>query len=122
MYAPDQCKTERSEEVQVRRLADVLDDVCRDISSPKTFVKIDTQGHDMAVLRGLGTRLKDIVGLQIEASVLPIYSECPMMLDYLKFLEANGFQITGMYPVARDERLRVVEFDCIAVRENGATS
>jgi hypothetical protein len=31
-------------------------------------------------------------------------------------LQGLGFEVSGMFPVNRDGGLRVIEFDCVAVR------
>jgi hypothetical protein len=41
----------------------------------------------------------------------------------LEHYEAIGFQITGIFPVARDrDKLRVVEFDCVMFHRDAVKS
>lgn len=44
-----------------------------EFSKPVVYLKIDTQGYDLAVLRGTVETLKCVPVLQMEAAVRPIY-------------------------------------------------
>lgn len=81
----------------------------------KTFVKIDTQGHDRTVINGGLDRLKVVPLLQTEVSFLPIYQNMPSYRDSLGLLADIGFDVLGMFPVSRDDAGRVREFDCLCL-------
>ena len=81
----------------------------------RAFVKIDTQGHDGAVMSGGAIRLQQIPLLQTEISFLPIYQGMPTFIETLTFLTENGFDVLGMFPVSRDDEGRVREFDCLCL-------
>ena len=122
-YAKDQFGTmasvSRVEEVPVRRLESVLDDVVAGLDNPRIFLKIDTQGYDLEVLAGAGASISRLLGIQTEVSVKQIYDGTVGLCDTLTRLNGLGFEITGLYPVSRDRQLRVIEFDCVAVRSDG---
>ncbi len=80
------------------------------------FLKTDTQGFDMNVLRGLGERLADVRGIQIEAAFKPIYEGMPRYGEVLAFLEQAGFSLSGVYPVSRDPSHAIIEADFVFVR------
>lgn len=81
----------------------------------KTFVKIDTQGHDLAVMCGGREALKKAPLMQTEVSMRPIYQDMPSFADSIAYLNSIGFDVTGLFPVSRDDHMRIVEFDCMAV-------
>lgn len=108
-------EVERREEVEVFRLDDVISDVLPS-SDSRVFLKLDTQGWDLEVLAGASNCVDRVVGLQSEISVRPIYEEMPGYLEALAAMEGLGFELTGLFPVARDRRLRLVELDCIMIR------
>ena len=110
---------DRTEEVPVRRLDAVLGDVVPDPRA-RIFLKSDTQGYDMNVLRGAAGCLERIAGLQIELSIRHVYRGAPSYLDALRELSDMGLEITGMFPVQRDPQLRVVNFDCVMVNSRFA--
>jgi FkbM family methyltransferase len=107
-----------SETVTVQRLETVIDSCVDGLATPRIFLKIDTQGYDLQVLEGAGRALACTVCLQVELSVKPVYEGMINYLDAIPRINALGFEITGLFPVNRDALLRVVEFDCVAVRPN----
>lgn len=86
----------------------------------KPFLKMDTQGFDLQVLRGGAQCLHHFLGLQSEVSVIPIYEGMPSWKQALAEYEAQGFALSGLYPVSHDEQLRVVEFDALMTRTDGS--
>lgn len=107
----------RTVEVPVRRLDGVLDEVLAGVPSPRPYLKLDTQGYDLEVFAGLGARARDIVAMQSEVALLAIYEGMPRLAEALRAYEAAGFEVTGLYPVSRENRTaRVLEFDCVMVR------
>ena len=113
---PSLRETERHE-VPVRRLDDLLDEVLDGLPAPRPFLKMDTQGYDVEVFRGLGKRARECVGLQSEVALMRLYEGMPRMAEALAVYEEAGFEVSGMYPVNREENSgRVLEFDCLMVR------
>src|SRR5208282_754513 len=108
-----------SETVVLRRLETVIDSCCDGLTTPRIFLKLDTQGYDLEVLAGAGQGLDCTVALQVELSVKPVYQGMVNYLDAIPRINALGFEVTGLFPVNRDGLLRVVEFDCVAVRPGG---
>jgi FkbM family methyltransferase len=105
----------RVEMVQVRRLDEVMDEVRGGSGCHSIYLKLDTQGYDLEVLKGASATLASIAALQTEVSVLPIYRHMPNWLTSLRILKEHSFDVTGLFPVSQDPALRVVEFDCVAV-------
>ncbi|PZF85500.1 FkbM family methyltransferase [Jiangella anatolica] len=112
----DVIETARIEHVQVRRLETMWERALEGIDDRRIYLKLDTQGWDLEVLDGAGDRLADVLALQTEASVQPIYDGMPTHLETLRAIEAAGFTVSGMFPVTLDPRLALVEYDCVAVR------
>jgi FkbM family methyltransferase len=111
----------RTEQVPVRRLDGVLHEYVRDPRA-RIFLKSDTQGYDMSVIRGATGCLDRIAALQIELSIRHVYKGAPSYTEALRELTALGFEITGMFPVQRDPQLRVVNFDCVMINSRAAAS
>jgi FkbM family methyltransferase len=109
--------------VPVHRLDGLLDEVLSGLSDPRPFLKMDTQGFDVEVFRGLGDRAGEFVGLQSELALLQLYQGMPRLPEALGVYEEAGFEVSGMYPVTREERTgRVLEFDCLMVRADALPS
>ena len=103
------------ERVTVRRLDQVLDDMPAIGSAKRIFLKMDTQGYDTKVFQGLGDRVKVVVGMQSEVSLIPIYEDMPHWTESIAMYEAAGFGVVGLYPITHDDG-RVIEYDCLLQR------
>lgn len=110
------------ETVTVRTLDVVLPALQERLGFDRPYLKLDTQGFDIEVLRGAGDSLPTVQALQTEASVLGIYKGMPGYMDTLRHLDGLGFDITGMYAVSRDTALRLVEFDCVMINRRAIAS
>jgi FkbM family methyltransferase len=82
------------------------------------YLKCDTQGFDMEVIRGATGTLSRIKAMQIEMGVQRIYKGLPHYTENLKELEALGFIPAGFVPVSRDANLGGIEFDAVLVRDH----
>jgi FkbM family methyltransferase len=105
-----------TETVTVATLDEMFDQVISGISDPHVYLKMDTQGWDLEVLKGAPESLMHVMALQSEIATQAIYDGMPMMRDSLDYLDRAGFAISGLFPVNLDRNLRAVEFDCVAVR------
>lgn len=105
----------RTEQVPVRRLDSLLADVLGGRSDARVFLKCDTQGFDTQVMAGAARSLTSIVALQVELSFTPIYAGAPDYDRVLEQMTSSGFDVAGIYPVRRDELLRIVNFDCMMI-------
>jgi FkbM family methyltransferase len=105
----------REETVKVLRLDEVLAEISPWPTDERIYLKMDTQGFDMEVFEGLGDRLSNVVALQSEVSLIPIYDHMPHWTECITTFERAGFGIAGMFPVNRD-RGRVIEYDCVLIR------
>jgi FkbM family methyltransferase len=113
---PGESSVVAEEEVLMRRLdswcASELDGAC----GGRIFLKVDTQGCDLEVVRGAAGILDRVGALQVEGSFRHLYEGTPHFLDTLAFLREGGFEPTGIFPVIRDSMLRLIEVDCVLVR------
>jgi FkbM family methyltransferase len=110
----------RRETVPIARLDDLFDQIVSGIEEPRVYLKLDTQGYDLEVLKGATQSLPRIVAMQSEVSFLPIYEGMPGFAEAIAHLRECGFDVSGLFPVTLDEHLRAVEFDCVAVRASPA--
>lgn len=81
--------------------------------SSNDYLKMDTQGYDLEVMKGVTGILQRISALQTEVPMLLLYSKMPDYINSIGTLNELGFDISGMFPVTQDDALRVVEFDCV---------
>jgi FkbM family methyltransferase len=105
-------ETVATETVTVRRLDSLWDEYVP--ADARVYLKVDTQGWDMEVLAGLGDHRP--LALQTEVAVQPIYDGAPSTSLSLDTLTQMGYVPSGMFPVSLDKTMRLIEFDCVAVR------
>jgi FkbM family methyltransferase len=106
--------TARIETVPIVRL-DSMSEILTSIGP--LFLKSDTQGWDLEVLRGLGSVAERVVAVQVELSVRPIYSGGSDHLEVIEQLRERGFVPAGFFTVDRDASHRLVEYDGVFIRD-----
>jgi FkbM family methyltransferase len=111
---------QRTEAVEVRTLMEVAGDLGIRELLARTFLKCDTQGFDINVLRGAGALLGTIRMLQVELAVRRIYDHSTGMNDMLEFLETAGFSPVSMFPITRLTDWSAIEVDYLGVSRNTA--
>jgi FkbM family methyltransferase len=105
------------EPVVVQRLDAVIDDAPEVLPGDAALLKIDAQGSDLDILRGATKCMDRVASLQIELPVLAIYEGLPTLGSAIDEVTAYGFDLVGLFPIARDDDLRVLEFDGLFVRK-----
>ena len=112
-----QNRMEKKESVAVRRLDDVIGACLAGIVSPRIYLKMDTQGFDLEVVKGAEVVLRDVLALQTEVSFKGIYHQIPGFAQSIAELQARGFEVVDFLPVdSRFDELSALEMDCIMVR------
>ncbi len=109
----------RTERIAIRRLDAIFGEVVPAHAS-RVFMKTDTQGYDMSVVRGARGCLDRLAALQVELPVREVYRGAPDYLRSLAELSSMGYELTGLFPVQRDATLRVVNLDAVLVRRDEA--
>ena len=55
------------------------------------FLKLDVQGYEIHVLKGAESALKRTEFVLLEASLIPVNTGCPLILEVLSFMADRGF-------------------------------
>jgi FkbM family methyltransferase len=84
----------------------------------RPFLKLDTQGFDLAVLRGAGDVLSRFVGFQSELSIRRIYQDAVDFREALGFYQSLGFDLSALVPNNGGHFPALIEIDCIMVRRD----
>lgn len=111
---------EHTENVEVRKLDSIMAMLSAKHGAENIYLKLDTQGYDLEVVKGARAVLPQVLALQTELSVQQIYAGMPNLVESLQQLTAWGFDVAGLYPVTRDDLLRVIEFDCVMINRASA--
>lgn len=104
--------------VPVRRLDGVILGVAKRVKQPRIFLKLDTQGFDLEVMKGLGDRnLARVPVVQTEMPVVRrMYAAAPTFIKVLDYFMKRGYRPAAYLNVISDERLQAHEMDGLFVR------
>jgi FkbM family methyltransferase len=107
--------------VKVRKLNDVIEELKNEVAADRFYLKLDTQGFDLAVMRGANTVLPQICAMQSEIPMLKLYHGAPGYDEALRFYREQGFDVTGFFSVNRDDSLRIIDVDCVMINRAWVT-
>jgi FkbM family methyltransferase len=108
-----------TEEVTLRRLDGLMQEVTAGMPDLRLYLKLDTQGYDLRVFEGLGERAADVVAMQSEMALAEMYESAPSMTQALETYVDAGFSVSGLFLVSRNwSSWSAVEYDCVMVRES----
>ena len=81
------------------------------------FLKIDTQGNDLAVIRSAGPRLRDIrkIMLEVDVTAKRLYQGSPSKQEVLSFLQEAGFRLVSTEPQYNGQEENLT-FECASSR------
>ena len=65
------------------------------------FIKIDTQGYELEILKGGEKTLAHAEFVLLEVSFLDIYLDCPLVTDTLNFMKERGFVVYDICTLMR---------------------
>lgn len=85
------------ERVTVRRLEGIWGEL--EIKDElRVHMKVDVEGHELAVLRGAADLLPKIALVELEISIAPMFEGGPLLPDVVAFLTGRGFDIVALEP------------------------
>ena len=60
------------------------------------FIKIDTQGHELAILHGAQKSLGTVIGLELEVEFVSLYKNQPLFNEVDTFVRNQGFELIDL--------------------------
>jgi len=118
-FLPGKMVTSKIKEVRkvpVRRLDSVLQEILPGVAAERIYLKCDTQGFDLQVVKGAAGLMRQIVGLQSEIAVKTLYVGMPRYLESLAFYESLGLELMDLWLVGRTVTGEAMEYDCVMKR------
>jgi FkbM family methyltransferase len=94
----------------------------RDFLGGRIYLKLDTQGYDLLVMKGLDLQHDQVIAVQTEASITPLYDGAPDYHQSISALTDRGFTLSGFYHNNSGHFPRLLEFDCHLVRLDALAS
>jgi len=109
------------ETITLRTLDSIIDSIATE--GENIYLKSDTQGYEVEVLRGAENTLNRVAGLQIELSLVPLYDGETLLADMIHGLAARGFQLMSLEQVFADPATgQLLQVDGIFFRTSPAGS
>jgi len=102
--------------VPCARLETLLPDLGEAQGARAILLKIDTQGHDAAVVAGAGKLLGQMTAVQTEMAVRPLYDGATDWRDMTLLLEQAGFVPNAVFANNKGHFPLLVEMDGLFVR------
>jgi len=96
-----------------------LDTIYNDFNKPgdKVFLKIDTQGYEKNVLDGAKKSIPYICGLQVELSLVSLYTGSSLFMEMIEYIKSFGFALCSVENGFYDEKTgRLMQLDGIFFR------
>lgn len=106
-------KVEREIQVRTKTIAEIFPTLEAQYGFGRPFLKMDTQGHDVAIARGAGEAIRKFVGLQSELGLTPLYVGAPDYHEAITFYRSLGFKLSGLIPNNSGHFPDLNEVDCL---------
>ncbi len=90
----------------------------RQLGFKRAFLKMDTQGNDLAVVEGASVTLQEFVGLQSELAIRKLYAGAVGFADTIAGYQAHGFELSAFVPNNSGHFPLPVEMDCVMFRKD----
>lgn len=83
----------------------------------RIYLKIDTQGYELEVLKGAERMLHKVEAIELELSVVPLYDRQVLYKQLIQYLKIIGFDLVWMERGFSDQTTgEVLQFDGIFLR------
>ena len=104
--------------VQCHQLDTIFNELKREHKFQRPFLKMDTQGNDLAVLAGATKSLAEILGLQSELGFKRLYEDMPLFNEALEAYSRAGFELSALVPNNAGHFPVLLEMDCIMINSS----
>jgi FkbM family methyltransferase len=122
LHSPDHSQTDifldrnviiQTIQIEATTLDRQFEVLAREIGFNRPFLKMDTQGHDLAVVAGGRQHIAAFAGLQSELSINLLYEGAPNWHEALKIYRDLGFRLTALIPNNAGHFPNLNEIDCL---------
>lgn len=104
--------------VRTERLETALRRLRSEYSFQRSFLKLDTQGYDVKIIKGASDIVRDFVGLQSELAIEKLYADSTDFREAITEYERCGFSLSAFVPNNAGHFPLLLEMDCIMVRSD----
>jgi len=104
--------------VRTETLSSVFNRLRQKFAFHRPFLKMDTQGFDVEVVRSGSEVIQQFLGLQSELAVKKIYDQSVDFREAISFYQSCGFELSAMVPNNGGHFPGLIELDCIMIRRD----
>lgn len=104
--------------VETERLESALTRLRQKLQFERPFLKMDTQGFDVSIVRNSRAVMHQFVGIQSELAIARLYESAVDFREALAEYEQCGFVLGALVPNNAGHFPRLLETDCIMVRRD----
>jgi hypothetical protein len=84
------------------------------------FLKLDVQGFELEVLNGSSNCLKNCELVLLEASLIPVNKNCPLIIDVMSFMQERDFQLLDFCSQIRRKDGALWQTDLMFIKKHSA--
>jgi FkbM family methyltransferase len=104
------------ETIELKTLDSIYSEL--EVAGEKIFMKVDTQGYEMHVLKGAVNSLPLISGLQLELSASALYEGEELYYTICRYVEEKGFRLVRIIPGYTNRATgEMLQFDAVFFRK-----
>lgn len=107
---------ERAIQVKTETLTTAYTRLQKQYGFQRPFLKMDTQGYDVEIVKHAGPALTKFIGLQSEIAVKKLYESAVGFREAISVYESFGFELSAFVPNNGGHFPWLVETDCIMIR------
>lgn len=82
-----------SERFDIKSSFEVEATTIDDLGLACDFIKVDTQGSELAILRGGQNALRHAIGVEVEVEFVQMYEHQPLFADVDQYMRSQGFEL-----------------------------
>ena len=103
----------RTVSLQTQTIRDLFPALQAEFGFKRPYLKMDTQGHDVDVVRGADAYMAQFVGIQSELAITRLYQSAPDIHEALDYYQHLGFKLSSLVPNNAGHFPDLNEVDCI---------
>lgn len=96
-----------------------LDSIANELLSPidRAYLKLDVQGYELRALEGARETFPQVVAIEVELSLMPLYRGQALYLEVIEWLDRAGYGIASLEGGYADPRSgELLQLDAVFVR------
>lgn len=98
----------------------LYDELKNKIYNSNNLLKLDVQGAEMVIIKGLRSLLNKFEAIILETSLHNYNKNAPLFYEIHKFMNLNGYKLYDIYDLKRlgEFKSYLLQFDCLFVKKN----